>query len=193
MVHNRVMHESAFSIPQLFGYGAFVLGVTAFSIKDDRRFKSVLSVQGFVYAIHFHLMHNDPASASNVVSVIRNLASLKTKSNAVAGALVGLTIVLACVFVRTPQGLIPTTATIIATVAMFNLEGIPLRLSLLVCSFFWLTNGILSHSIGGVMLESTVCVANSITIARLWRSGRKALAASEHVEEHAVQTEPVLP
>jgi hypothetical protein len=178
------MAESPFSFVQILGYIAFVTAVIAFGQRSDRRMKLILSVQGTVYALHFHLLLNDAAAAGNVVSVARNLLSLKTRSKYVAGGLIAATLVLAFFTVKSPVGLIPTIPTLIATVAMFNFDGIRLRLCLLVCSCFWLANGIISHSIGGTMLEATVCVTNIVTITRMYR-GKQAPVEPVLAEEAA--------
>jgi hypothetical protein len=64
---------------------------------------------------------------------------------------------------------IPLTATAIATVAMFRLHGLKLRYVMLLCTFLWLINNILTGSIGGTAMESMIAVMSSITIFRLRR------------------------
>ena len=47
-----------------------------------------------------------------------------------------------------------------------------MRLLLLVATLCWLTNNILSGSIGGTLLESTIAAVNTATTVRLWLAYR---------------------
>jgi hypothetical protein len=119
------------------------------------------------YAAHFILMGDLSPAASSSVSSIRNLISLKTKSLYAAWSLTALVIILGCFTVKSPTGMIPIIATVIAIFGMFRLEGVPFRLTMLFCTGLWLTNNILCHSIGGMILETMVAAANTFTITRL--------------------------
>jgi len=179
------MHESVFSPAQVVGYFAFAAGVFAFLQKQDRRFKIALTFQAIVYGIHFVLLGNLPAAAGNSVSVVRNLVSLRTRSNYVAAGLVALTCVFAYFTVKSPVGLIPLVATVISIVGMFKLDGIPMRLCMLVCTGMWLTNNLLCHSIGGVMLESTIGATNCFTMVRIGLANKRARVAALSAEKSA--------
>jgi len=172
------MHETIFSTPQIVGYIAFVLGVIAFAQKDDKRLKIFNAIQAAVYCAHFLLMGTFPAAAANFVNIFRNLVFVRNRSPYAAWGLIALTIVMAIATVRTPSGLVAIAASLIAIVAMFRFDGITLRLCLLGCSLLWLTNNILCHSIGGIMLESTIGTTNLITMLRIRADRVTATSAS---------------
>jgi len=44
-----------------------------------------------------------------------------------------------------------------------------LRIGMLITTFFWIANNILTGSIGGTAMECTIAVVNSLTIYRLYR------------------------
>lgn len=167
------MDHSALSLPQCVGYVAFVFGVASFLQKSDKRLKVLNTVQCVVYAAHFFLMGNFPASASNMVGATRNILSLKTNSVYVAFALMVGVVALGWFTVRTPAGLIPISATIISIYGMFWLSGVPFRLCMLVCTCFWLVNNFITKSYGGLMLETTIATANSFTILRLLADAKR--------------------
>ena len=50
---------------------------------------------------------------------------------------------------------------------MFLMRGVRMRVVLLMSTSLWLTNNILSGSIGGTLLETTIATINIITITRL--------------------------
>jgi hypothetical protein len=155
---------------QLAGYVAFVLGVVSFLQKDDRRLKAMVGMQAFSYAVHFYLLGSSAAVAASLVTCVRALLSLRTRSAAVAVAILAVNLLLGVVTVKSPLGLLPITATTAGTVAFFFFAGIPMRLILLGSTACWLTNNLLLGSIGGTLLELFIGVSNTTTCYRLWRA-----------------------
>lgn len=159
-----------FSPAQSVGYIAFVLGVAAFLQKSDRRLKKLNSVQGLVYSAHFALLGNIPASASSLISGARSYLALKYRSPWLASLIVAINVAVGAVVVKSGTGWLPVIASCAATLAMFTMRRIPMRVVLLACTFMWLTNNILSHSIGGTLLETVIGVVNVTTIIRMLRA-----------------------
>ncbi|MTJ80891.1 MAG: YgjV family protein [Telmatospirillum sp.] len=157
---------------QCFGYAAFALGVVAFLQRNDRRLKLLNASQCLVYTLHFMLLGNPPAAASSLVSGVRSLLALKTRSPWVAALILVIGIVVGWIFVDGGYGWLPVIASSVATVAVFLLSGIPLRLALLVGTLCWLANNLLCGSIGGSLLELTAAIVNGTTILRMVRERR---------------------
>ncbi len=166
-----------FSPAQVAGYFSFVLGVSAFLQRTDHRLKSFNASQSLVYALHFGLLGNLPAAASSLISSGRSFLALRFKSVTLAAAIVVVYVIAGLMLAKTPAGWLTVVASSVATLAMFMLTGVPLRLVLLGCTLAWLANNILSHSIGGVLLESTIVAVNASTIFRMVQAtneGRRA-------------------
>jgi hypothetical protein len=159
------------SVAQLVGYVAFALGVAAFVQKNDRRLKLLNGTQGFVYGAHFLLLGNPAAAAAAAVSGTRSLFAIKSRSIALAVVFIVLSLAIGFFLAGRGPGWLVVIASIAGTFAMFTLSGIPLRLVLLGGTMLWLTNDILSRSIGGTMLETLIAIVNVSTIVRLVRSG----------------------
>jgi hypothetical protein len=159
-----------FSPAQCFGYLAFVAGVAAFLQKSDRRLKLLGAVQGLVYAGHFVLLGNLPASASSLISSVRSVLALKRRSPLVPALIVVINVAAGAVLVKNGAGWLTIVASCAATVAIFTMRGVRLRMVLLGCTSLWLANNILSGSIGGVLLELTIAAVNGSTIIRMLRS-----------------------
>jgi len=157
----------AFSPGQCVGYIAFILGVASFLQKNDRRLKGFNAIQGLAYAAHFLLLGSFPASASALISAFRSFLALRTRSLWVAALVIGVNVAVGALLVRSSAGWLTVIASCLATLAVFMLQGVPMRLVLLVCTFLWLANNILCGSIGGTMLESTIAVINVSTMIRL--------------------------
>ncbi len=177
------------SAAQIFGYLAFVLGVAGFLQKDDRRLKALVAGECLVYTVHFWMLGNLPASLSAFISSGRCLLALKTRSRRVAAVIVALNLVLGATFAKSNAAWFPVIASCLGTIAVFMLAGLAMRAVLLVCTLLWLTNNIISGSIGGTLLESVIAVANISTIVRLFLSKGKAKTAHAELRLQPVRLE----
>ena len=156
-----------FSPAQLFGYVAFVLGVGCFLQTDDRRFKWFMAGECVAYVVHFALLGNPTAVASSLISMTRSLLSLRTRSKwvAVVAANIGFGLAIA----RQPSDWLPLTASCLGTIALFTLQGVPMRLLMLCGTGLWIANNLIAGSIGGTALEIVIAVINLTTITRMLR------------------------
>jgi hypothetical protein len=159
--------SALFSPPQLVGYVALVLGVLAFLQKTDRRLKVLIAGESIAYVVHFILLGNYPASGSAAVSCLRTLSSIRTRAVWLMGVFVVGNLMVGVLFAKGPAGWLPVVGSCLATVAVFRLRGVVMRLALLLCTALWLTNNILSGSVGGTLLESAIALANVTTTTRM--------------------------
>lgn len=166
---------SFLSSAQLVGYLAFVLGVAAFLQRVDRRLKLLIACESLAYAVHFVLLGNPPAASSAAVTAVRSLLATRYRSPWLAVAIVAVNVGLGAALAHgRATGFIPVVASSLGTVALFTLRGVAMRLVLLVCTALWLTNNVLSGSIGGTLLEAVIAAASVLTIARLVVAGGAA-------------------
>jgi hypothetical protein len=165
-----------FSPAQLVGYIALILGVTAFLQKSDRRLKFFNATQGLVYALHFVLLGNLPASASSLLSSCRSFLALRYRSWLLGAVIIVANVGLGAVFARSRSGWLPVVGSCIATAAIFTMRGVPFRCVLLASTLLWLANNIITGSIGGTLLELANASINISTMVRMVRSSPKATA-----------------
>ncbi|HEY0957629.1 MAG TPA: YgjV family protein [Roseateles sp.] len=161
-----------FSPAQLFGYVAFVLGVACFLQTDDRRFRWYMSGECLAYVVHFALLGNPTAVASSLISLTRSLLSLRTRSKWVAVAVVTANIAFGLAIAEKATDWLPLTASCLGTIALFTLQGIPMRLLMLCGTGLWIANNLVVGSIGGTALEIVIAAINLTTIARMAREAR---------------------
>ncbi|NCT85686.1 MAG: YgjV family protein [Comamonadaceae bacterium] len=157
---------------QLFGYAAFVLGVGCFLQTDDHRFKLFMTGECIAYVAHFALLGNPTAVASSLLSMLRSLLSLHTRSRWVAVGVVAANIGFGLAIATRPSDWLPLTASCLGTIALFTLQGIAMRLLMLCGTGLWIANNLIAGSIGGTALELVVAAVNLGTIWRLARRGR---------------------
>jgi hypothetical protein len=163
---------------QLFGYLAFVLGVTSFLQKNDIRFKLYMAAECVAYVVHFTLLGNPAAGASSLVSMTRSLVSIYSKSLWIALFFVAINVALGFKLATVWWNWIPLIASCVGTLALFLLEGIPMRMVMLVGTSLWIVNNVLSGSIGGTALEVVIAITNSYTIYKLRVKAREAQPAA---------------
>jgi hypothetical protein len=161
-----------FSPAQVVGYIALALGITAFLQKSDDRLKFFNATQGLVYALHFVLLGNLPASASSLISSLRSFLALRYRSWLLGAAIVIVNVGMGAAFARNTAGWLPVIGSSIATVAIFTMRGVPFRAVLLSSTLLWLANNIISGSIGGTLLELANATINISTMIRMVRSAR---------------------
>jgi len=159
-----------FSPAQMFGYAAFVLGVGCFLQTDDRRFKGWMTGECIAYIVHFALLGNPTAVASSSLSMLRSLLSLYTRSAWVAVLIVAANIGFGLAIADKPSDWLPLTASCLGTIALFTLQGIPMRLLMLCGTGLWIANNLIVGSVGGTALEVVIAAVNLTTIARMARA-----------------------
>ncbi|TWI42090.1 inner membrane protein [Pseudoduganella flava] len=165
-----------FSPAQCVGYVAFVLGVSSFLQTDDRRFKLFMAGECFAYIVHFALLGNHTAVASSTVSLVRSVLALRTRSVWIALAVVAVNIGLGMALARQPSDWLPLGASCLGTLALFLLQGVAMRLVMLLGTCLWIANNVISGSIGGTALEVVIAAVNLVTIARMIRQGTASAA-----------------
>ncbi|WP_242392274.1 YgjV family protein [Anaeromyxobacter oryzisoli] len=159
---------------QVAGYVALVLGVTGFLQRDDRRLKLFVSAECFVYTLHFALLGRPPAASSALVSGVRTLASVWFRAAWLAAVAVAVNVGLALALSTRGLGWLPVAGSCLGAVALFTMQGIPMRLVLLASTSMWLANNVLSRSVGGTVLESLIALSSISTIVRLIVARREA-------------------
>jgi hypothetical protein len=166
-----------FSPAQWVGYAAFVLGVSSFMQKDDRRFKLFMAAQCLAYIVHFALLGRPTAVASSTMSLLRSVLALYTRSIWVACAVIAANLALGVTLATRASDWLPLAASCIGTLALFLMEGVRMRVALLCGTGLWIVNNVIAGSIGGTALELVIAAVNILTIRRMMRDARAAEAA----------------
>jgi hypothetical protein len=154
---------------QCVGYIAFVLGVSSFLQTDDRRFRWLMAGECLAYVVHFALLGNPTAVASSTISAARSLLSLRIRSGWVAAAVVAANVTFGLAMAKHATDWLPLGASCLGTLALFLLQGMPMRLLMLCGTAMWIANNVIAGSIGGTVLEVVVALVNVSTILRLYR------------------------
>lgn len=164
-------------IAQVVGFLAYGLGIMAFYQRDDRRLKVVMFVQNLTYLLHFLLLGTQSSAIGTGLSAARTGISLFYRRWWLVFVFIAIGVMMTAFTATTLKEWLPMGGLAFGCIALFILRGVPMRCAFLCGSMCWLLNNVLVGSIGGVMLEVTVSTMNSITIWRLLRARRHAVAS----------------
>lgn len=128
------------------GFAALALNVTALVHRSDRSLRSTTGWASALWAVNNLLMGAQSAAALSVLSVGRQASasvvqdrSAMTRHLACTGFVL-LTFVLAALTWNGVATLLITAGSLLATVAMFYMRGVPLRLAMIGVAALWMYN-----------------------------------------------------
>lgn len=156
-----------FSLVQCLGYLACILGVAAFLQKKDTRLKGLLAAESAAYAVHFWLLGSPTASLSAFLSGCRSGLAIKYRHWLLALVFVALNLGLGIPAAHRWTDLLPVFGSVLGSIAVLTMTGLPMRTLLLFSTLCWLTNNWLTGSVGGLVLEAFNALANGFTLVRL--------------------------
>ena len=150
---------TAYWLAQGVGVIAFLIGITTFFNRDERRFKKQLSVYSAVIGVHFFLLGTYPAGASAILNSSRTLINLRTR----------------LAKFHHPVELLPVIGTIVSTWALFRCKGLTMRCVMWFSTCCWVIHNFWAGSIGGTMIEGSFLLMNGLNIIRFWRMQKRGI------------------
>ncbi|AHF75009.1 Inner membrane protein ygjV [Candidatus Sodalis pierantonius str. SOPE] len=154
---------------QAVGGLAFVVGITTFFNRNERRFKLQLALYSLIIGLHFFLMGANAAGMSAVLNTLRTLVSTRTRSVWAMLVFIALTLGLGLPKVRYGVELLPIVGTVASTWALFRCSGLTTRCVMWCSTACWVTHNIWLGSIGGSLIEGSFLIMNGLAIVRFHR------------------------
>jgi len=115
-----------------------------------------------------------------LLSGVRSGVAIKTRSRVIAGVFLVINVVAGVALARQWIAFFPILGGVLGTVAMFLMQGLPMRLALLASTCCWLVNNIAAGSVGGIILESFNALANGVTMVRILAARRAEAGSRRH-------------
>ncbi|WP_246615016.1 YgjV family protein [Agarivorans litoreus] len=163
---------------QAFGLLSFVLGLSTFYQKDDKRLKVVMLIFNLNHVVHYLLLGSIVSALGALLSAVRTATAIHFSSKKFAFIFIAISVVSGLALADNVWQLWPIVGTVIGTYSVFVLKGIKLRIGFLLGACCWLINNILVGSIGGTLLEMSVIMMNTVTICRLYREQHTKIVAN---------------
>ncbi len=159
---------------QLLGYLGLILGLVGVSQKNDTRFRIIMGSQALTLAIHFFMLGATSAGYVGLLVSSRNFISLAPINLKKLAPFYILAFVITGYLNYTHwMGLLPVTASILATIAMLCLSGVRMRVLFTFTSVLWLVHNVYYDSIGPSIMEGIMVVLGIITVYRLMEKKEK--------------------
>ncbi|HBW1503787.1 TPA: YgjV family protein [Klebsiella quasipneumoniae] len=178
---------TAYWLAQGVGVITFLIGITTFINRDERRFRLQLAVYSAVIGVHFFLMGAAPAGMSAGLNALRTVISLRTRSLWVMTVFILLTLILGLGKLQYAMELLPIIGTVASTWALFRCKGLTVRCVMWCSTACWVTHNLWLGSIGGTLIEGSFLIVNGLNIIRFRRMQKRGIDPFR--VENAVQEE----
>ncbi len=156
--------QDPFSIAQIVGYLAMLLGIVALLQHCDMKVRLILALSTVALALHFILLGNPTAAAIATLSASRSGLSMfhgmRKKAYFLVPFYISTTIIVTFFTYEQWFDLFPVLSTCVGTYAFFYWQSPKLRYSFIFGSCLWLTHNILAHSYGPIIMELSLIAAN---------------------------------
>jgi len=166
---------SAYWLAQGVGVLAFLIGITTFINRDEKRFKLQLSLYSAIIGVHFFLMGALPAGMSAELNAVRTIISMYTRKLWVMGVFIALTLFFGLVKLHHPVELLPIVGTVASTWALFRYQGLKVRCIMWCSTACWVTHNLWLGSIGGTLIEGSFLIMNALNIIRFRRMQKRGI------------------
>ena len=165
-------YGTVFTPVQLLGYLALVTYVSGYLVKSDNRLKLIFSGSNLLWIAHYVWIGARTAALTTAIITVRNLFALNSQDFSrrrklwLATLFSALLTVAGAVTWAGFVSVIPVSTCIIVSFAMIYLNGVRLRLVLLVVDAAWFWHGALVHSFGGMLYGVSAVAVNGGNLVR---------------------------
>lgn len=167
--------NSAYLFAQGVGVVAFLVGITTFFNRDERRFRLQLALYSSIIGVHFFLMGASTAGMSAELNAIRSVVATRTRNLWVMVLFIVLTLVLGVGELQHPLEVLPIVGTIASTWALFRCRGLTTRCVMWCSTACWVIHNLWLGSLGGSLIEGSFLLVNGYNIVRFYRMQRRGL------------------
>ena len=170
----------AFTFPQIVGYIALAASILSYTVKDDNRMKLSFTGANLIWIAHYILIGTFTSGVATAIVTFRNVISLNSPRFSKSRKLLSLLLiegmlVASCIHMwSTWQQATPFIPTMLGTWAIFYLHGVRLRQAFFICDIFWLLNGVVVGSVGGVIYAVGSLGMNTITMLGMSKAIKRA-------------------
>ena len=156
-----------FTIAQAMGFVAMGLSIVVALQKNDKKLLLWAAIAISFWSLHFFLLEQYAAAATNVLVVVRCLITLRW-----TGAVVGIpsSILIGGVGFLTyvsPINLLPIIASVVGSICTTMMRGWMMRVGLLIVTLLWAVHNWLVGSWAGALMETINVILFTFTIYRI--------------------------
>lgn len=157
---------NSYYLGQGIGIFAFLIGLTVFIQRDDKKLKIRLIIYTAFMGLHFFLLGATPAGISASLNAVRTLVSIYFRKSVIMYIFITLTLTLTLPNIHHSMEYLPVVATIMSTVAFFKFSQLKLRITMWLSTVCWVIYNFWIGTLGGMLIESSFLLINGIAIYR---------------------------
>ena len=151
---------------QGIGILAFLIGLTVFIQRDDKKLKIRLAIYTAFMGLHFFLLGATPAGISASLNSVRTLVSIYFRNPVIMYIFITLTLTLTLPNIHHWMEFLPVVGTIMSTIAFFKFTRLKLRITMWLSTVCWVIYNSWIGSLGGMLIETSFLIINGIAIYR---------------------------
>ena len=174
-----------FSLPQILGYVAYTVSMTAAMQKNDKRLFLLFAVSSLLFSIHHFMLGNISAALSKIVVGTRMYVNIYFKGAMVAFPFAAIAIFFGYCGYKNFYSLLPVAAVLLATFVSAYSGGVKLRACFICCCSLWLVHDIAGRSVGGCVEDVTSLIIYSFVLRRMIRDEREKAKAADAAAQPA--------
>jgi len=153
-------------IGQGIGILAFLIGLTVFIQRDDKKLKFRLVIYTAFMGLHFFLLGATPAGISASLNSVRTLVSIYFRKPVIMYIFIALTLTLTLPNIHHWMEFLPVVGTVMSTVAFFKFTQLKLRITMWLSTVCWVIYNCWIGTLGGMLIEASFLIINGIAIYR---------------------------
>lgn len=146
---------------------AAIFGIVAFLSKNDVKLKILAALSALFFAIHFYLIGSNTGFIICLVSVFRFLAAINNKNQYLPIIFILFYLIFGIYMYEKLPDIFAIFSGIIGTIAVFYFSQIRMRKMIFFVNISWFIHDAMYFSLGGMMLECFLIIANMTTIYRM--------------------------
>lgn len=174
-----------FSLPQILGYVAYTISLTAAMQKNDKLLFLLFAVSNLIFSVHHFMLGNVSAALSKIVVGMRMYANIYFKGAIVAFPFAFIAVASGYYGYKNFYSLLPVAAVLLATFVAAYSGGIKLRICFIVCCSLWLVHDVAGRSIGGSIEDVTSLTIYSVVLRQMIREQKRKASETAAKPEKA--------
>lgn len=166
---------NSYYLGQGLGIIAFLIGLTVFIQRDDKKLKFRLIIYTAIMGLHFFLLGATPAGISASLNAVRTLVSIYFRKSVIMYIFITLTLSLTLPNIHHWMESLPVIATLMSTVAFFKFTHLKLRITMWLSTVCWVIYNFWIGTLGGMLIESSFLLINGFAIYRFTALKKKGI------------------
>ena len=160
-------------LAQGIGIAAFLISLVGYVSVNDRRLRVMMTSGTVLLTIQYLLFGGWLVAVSLAMNTARTWLSIYRKGWRWFLLVAGLQVLISLPMMHSARDVFPVVGSLIGSFGLLCLDGVRLRIALLLTTACWTVNNLLWGSIGGLLLDGLNSIAHLVAIFRIRRDAAR--------------------